>query len=641
MTAPSCAPSRPAADLRELLAVTATERRALLARRRGTRPACGCREPVPSVGEDGVGAWSGTPTSRPGAARLRPSRCSGARTPAPASTPTPAATWSTGARSGSRPPTGGSTWWSTARFADLDRPGAGRPGLPQRRLRGRRHPVVPHAVRARRAVGGPADAAVRHRPRGRHAARARPPPGPGRRPGHRGAARQDPARGALVRHRRPARRPTCRPSTTAPSTPRRSGCGCSTTPGAGDCPTTSSASSGPHLEAALGWIRRAAADGRRRLPAVPRRHRHRPGQPGLEGLRRRDATPGRLDRRGAHRPGRDPGVRRRGGVRRGRSGRVGLRGGRRGDLRALARGLAERVRGSVLGPRRRRSPIWRWPWTGTARRSTASPATWATSWAPGPSRQRRATGSPPGSRRPDLLGPFGDRDARPRQPGLQPDRLPHRLGVDPRHRDLRPGPGARRARAPRRPPWSAPWSRPRHSSSFRFPELFGGSAESGLPVPYPASCRPQAWSAASAAALVGATLGLEADVPRRHADVRPMRAAPFGDLRVRGLRVRGESVAIDVTPTAGSRTSGRPPGSRSRSADRSGPVASAGRRMRAMAPRSCRPLRVASSDARPARARGAWRAPARPAVAGLSAWRGRPWWGPVGASPSVPARAAP
>jgi glycogen debranching enzyme len=81
---------------------------------------------------------------------------------------------------------------------------------------------------------------------------------------------------------------------------------------------------------------------------------------------------------------------------------------------------------------------------------------------------------------------------------------------------------------------------------FRFPELFGGSPESGLPVPYPASCRPQAWSAAAAGALVTASLGLDADVPRGCLRVRPLRPAPFGDLRVRGLRVRGEPVEIDL-----------------------------------------------------------------------------------------------
>jgi glycogen debranching enzyme len=81
---------------------------------------------------------------------------------------------------------------------------------------------------------------------------------------------------------------------------------------------------------------------------------------------------------------------------------------------------------------------------------------------------------------------------------------------------------------------------------FRFPELFGGSPESGLPVPYPASCRPQAWAAASAGALVTASLGLVTDVPRGCLRVRPLRPAPFGDLHVRGLRVRGEPVEIEL-----------------------------------------------------------------------------------------------
>ena len=81
---------------------------------------------------------------------------------------------------------------------------------------------------------------------------------------------------------------------------------------------------------------------------------------------------------------------------------------------------------------------------------------------------------------------------------------------------------------------------------FRFPELFGSSPQSGPPVPYPASCRPQAWSAASAGALVTACLGLDADLPRGTLRMRPLRPSPFGDLRVRGLRARGEPVEIDL-----------------------------------------------------------------------------------------------
>ena len=46
---------------------------------------------------------------------------------------------------------------------------------------------------------------------------------------------------------------------------------------------------------------------------------------------------------------------------------------------------------------------------------------------------------------------------------------------------------------------------------WRLPELFSGEGRG--PVPYPASCRPQAWSAAAAGALAQALLGLDVDVP--------------------------------------------------------------------------------------------------------------------------------
>ena len=51
---------------------------------------------------------------------------------------------------------------------------------------------------------------------------------------------------------------------------------------------------------------------------------------------------------------------------------------------------------------------------------------------------------------------------------------------------------------------------------WRLPELCGGDARDGrpAPVPYPAACRPQAWSAASAVALHDRAAGLDPDVPR-------------------------------------------------------------------------------------------------------------------------------
>jgi hypothetical protein len=37
-----------------------------------------------------------------------------------------------------------------------------------------------------------------------------------------------------------------------------------------------------------------------------------------------------------------------------------------------------------------------------------------------------------------------------------------------------------------------------------------------------------------------------ASVPRGRLVLRPLRPSPFGDLRVRGLRVRGEAVEVDL-----------------------------------------------------------------------------------------------
>lgn len=88
---------------------------------------------------------------------------------------------------------------------------------------------------------------------------------------------------------------------------------------------------------------------------------------------------------------------------------------------------------------------------------------------------------------------------------------------------------------------------------FRLPELFGGDsrAEVTRPTPYPASCRPQAWAAAAAIAVLSATLGLVPDVPAGRLEVRPASPAPFGAVEVSGLVVAGAplSVAVDAAGT--------------------------------------------------------------------------------------------
>lgn len=83
---------------------------------------------------------------------------------------------------------------------------------------------------------------------------------------------------------------------------------------------------------------------------------------------------------------------------------------------------------------------------------------------------------------------------------------------------------------------------------FRMPELYGGHAYAGRPAPppYPAACRPQAWSAASAVAVVTAALGLQPDVPGGVVRFRPLRPWPFGPVRIEGLRVAGHRLDVEV-----------------------------------------------------------------------------------------------
>ena len=81
----------------------------------------------------------------------------------------------------------------------------------------------------------------------------------------------------------------------------------------------------------------------------------------------------------------------------------------------------------------------------------------------------------------------------------------------------------------------------------RPPELFAGDARSTQPVPlpYPAACRPQAWSAASAVSLVGSVLGLRPEGDSLA--VAPVQPWSFGATRISGLGTHGRPVDIDVS----------------------------------------------------------------------------------------------
>jgi glycogen debranching enzyme len=79
---------------------------------------------------------------------------------------------------------------------------------------------------------------------------------------------------------------------------------------------------------------------------------------------------------------------------------------------------------------------------------------------------------------------------------------------------------------------------------YRWPELYAGTGVLDRPAPYPASCRPQAWSAASAAVLLAVALGFEPDAPAGRLVLRPQRPAPFGALTIHGLRFGGHEFGV-------------------------------------------------------------------------------------------------
>jgi glycogen debranching enzyme len=81
---------------------------------------------------------------------------------------------------------------------------------------------------------------------------------------------------------------------------------------------------------------------------------------------------------------------------------------------------------------------------------------------------------------------------------------------------------------------------------YRLPELYGGrgTEHERTPTPYPLSCRPQAWAAASAVAVLVAALGIEPDVPGGSLAVNP--AVPWQTLELSGLRVGDGTLSVRV-----------------------------------------------------------------------------------------------
>lgn len=84
---------------------------------------------------------------------------------------------------------------------------------------------------------------------------------------------------------------------------------------------------------------------------------------------------------------------------------------------------------------------------------------------------------------------------------------------------------------------------------YRLPELFGGERRAAPmpPMPYPASCRPQAWAAGAAPLILRALLGLEVDAPAGRLRLAPLVPSPVGQYEVTGLRLAGGVLSVRVS----------------------------------------------------------------------------------------------
>lgn len=83
----------------------------------------------------------------------------------------------------------------------------------------------------------------------------------------------------------------------------------------------------------------------------------------------------------------------------------------------------------------------------------------------------------------------------------------------------------------------------------RLPELFGGFARSDVPapVPYPASCSPQAWAAASSLLVLRSMLGLEPDLLNTRVSLRPRLPEGVRRIRLTGVPIGHHRLDLDVT----------------------------------------------------------------------------------------------
>jgi hypothetical protein len=82
----------------------------------------------------------------------------------------------------------------------------------------------------------------------------------------------------------------------------------------------------------------------------------------------------------------------------------------------------------------------------------------------------------------------------------------------------------------------------------RLPELFCGLDRKtyGTPVPYPSSCSPQAWAAATPVHLLRVLLRFDPCLTHGGLWLAPVAPEGFGDIRMRNIPLAGSRISVEV-----------------------------------------------------------------------------------------------
>jgi glycogen debranching enzyme len=86
----------------------------------------------------------------------------------------------------------------------------------------------------------------------------------------------------------------------------------------------------------------------------------------------------------------------------------------------------------------------------------------------------------------------------------------------------------------------------------RLPELFCGFSreDAAAPIPYPASCSPQAWAAAAPMSLVSSLLDLQLCIPHGELSANPAQPPGWGRLTLEGVAAGAEKFTVSAAGTS-------------------------------------------------------------------------------------------